>query len=121
MTIPTNSQQDHGMIVLKNDEYAQYVKQAIGQVSTITKTEDNKVFFEGRRIIEGHGFALRVNSFDIYECPRGYLLHTYMDKSPNWAIFAPTLDELLERTPDKQVARRAHGLLVQKNLVHAGH
>ena len=84
MTIPTNSQQDHGMIVFKDDEYAQYIKQAIERVSTITKTEGNKVFFEGRRIIDA-------------------------------------LDELLERAPDQQVARRAHGLLVQKNLVHSGH
>ncbi|MCB0196002.1 MAG: hypothetical protein KDJ65_28890 [Anaerolineae bacterium] len=120
MAIPTNSQQDKGMIILK-DESADAVKKAIEQVSTVINTEDNKVFFEGKRIIEGHGFALRVNSYDIYECPNGYLFHTYMDKGPNWVVTGKSIQEVLDRAPDHRVARRAHGLLIQKNLIHAGH
>ena len=120
MTIPTNSQQDQGMIVLKDDS-ADKIKQAIEKVSKILNTEDNKIFFEGKRIIEGHGFALRVNSYDIYECPSGYLLHTYMDKGPNWAVTGKSIQEALDRAPDQLVARRAHGLLIQKNLIHSGH
>lgn len=120
MTIPTNSQQGKGMIVLK-DGSANEITEAIEKVSTIINTEQNKVFFEGKRIIEGHGFALRVNSYDIYECPNGYLLHTYMDTGPNWAVTGKSIQEVLDRAPDQQVARRAHGLLIQKNLLHAGH
>ena len=71
--------------------------------------------------IEGHGFALRVNCFDIYECPDGFLLHTYMDNAPNWAVTGKTLKDMLAAAPDQSVARRAHGLLVQKNLVSVGH
>lgn len=104
-----------GFVQLEDDSAAQ-VRQAIEQVSTVTATEGNQVTFEGRRIIEGHGFALQVNCFDIFECPRGYLLHVYMDNSPNWAVTGKTLAELLNRAPDSRVVKRARGLLVQKNL-----
>jgi len=104
-----------GLIVLEDDS-AEQVKQAIQKVSKIIDIDDNQVQFEGYRIIEGHGFALRVNCFDIYECPNGYLLHTYMRKGPNWAVTGKTLEDLLAASPDQAVARRAHGLLVQKNM-----
>lgn len=104
-----------GLIELEDDS-AEQVKQAIEQVSTITSREDNYVSFEGQRIIEGHGFALRVNCYDIYECPRGYLLHVYMDKGPNWAVAGKTLAAILATAPDQSVARRAHGELVKKGL-----
>jgi hypothetical protein len=104
------------VIVLKEDS-AQQVKQAIEKVSQITATEGNEVAFEGRRIVEGHGFALRVESYDIYECPNGYLLHTYMRNSPDWAVAGKNLQEVLDSAPDQLVARRAHGLLIQKNLL----
>lgn len=120
MAIPTNSQQARGMIFLKDDS-AEAIKQAIKEVSKVIGIEDNKIFFEGKRIVEGHGFALRVNSYDLYECPDGYLLHTYMDKGPNWAVTGKTIQQVLDRAPDQQVARRAHGLLIQKNLLHADH
>jgi len=110
------ARQAKGLITLQPDT-AEQVKQAIGKVSKIVETEDNKVSFEGHRIIEGHGYALRVECFDIFECPNGYLLHTYMRNSPNWAVTGQTLDELLAAAPDQSVARRAHGLLVQKGLV----
>ena len=114
------ARQGHGVIKLE-EESAEQVKQAIEQVSRVTAIDDNLVSFEGQRIVEGHGFALQVNCYDIYNCPNGYLLHTYMDRGNNWAVTAKTLDELLARTPDQRVARRAHGLLIQKNLVSPGH
>ncbi|MEW5959941.1 MAG: hypothetical protein AB1801_19645 [Chloroflexota bacterium] len=109
-----------GLIKLEKDS-AEQVKQTIEQVSKIISSEDNQVSFEGHRIVEGHGFALRVNCYDIYECPHGYLLHTYMDKGPNWAVAGKTLAEMLAKAPDRAVARRAHGELVKKNLasIHA--
>lgn len=113
-------QQDKGIIVLETAS-ADQVKRAIEQVSKIITVEDNKVIFEGQRIVEGHGFALRVNCYDIYKCPNGYLLHTYMDKSPNWAVTGKTLDDMLAAAPDRAVARRAHGLLIQKGLISAHH
>jgi hypothetical protein len=113
-------QQDKGVIVLKHDS-AEQVKKAIEQVSKIIAIEDNKVSFEGRRIVEGHGFALRVNCYDIYKCPHGYLLHTYMDKGPNWAVAGKTIEDILTAAPDRSVARRARGLLVQKNLITDPH
>jgi hypothetical protein len=67
--------------------------------------------------VAGHGFALRVNCYDIFECPNGYLLHTYMDKGPNWAATGKTLDDMLAAAPDQTVARRAHGELVKRHLV----
>jgi hypothetical protein len=103
-----------GLIKLESDS-AEQVKQAIEAVSHIIKREGDDASFEGKRIIEGHGFALRVNSFDIYECPNGYLLHTYMDHGPNWAVAGKTLKAMLAAAPDRAVARRAEGLLVQKN------
>lgn len=105
-----------GLIILE-DNSAEQVKQAIEQVSNITAMVDNEVIFEGRRIIAGHGFALRVNCYDIYECPKGYLLHTYMDKGPNWAVAGNSLEEMLAKAPDQAVARRAHGELVKKSLI----
>ena len=109
-----------GLIVLEDDSAAQ-VKQTVEEVSKIAKVYGNQVSFEGRRIVEGHGFALRVNCFDIYECPNGFLLHTYMDNSPNWAVNGKTLEQMLAAAPDQMVARRAHGLLIQKNLISARH
>ncbi|GAB4428966.1 MAG: hypothetical protein Kow0031_09330 [Anaerolineae bacterium] len=109
-----------GIIQLEPDS-AEQVKQAIAAVSTVTASQDNQVEFEGKRIVEGHGFALQVNCFDIYECPNGYLLHTYMDTGPNWAVTGKTLKELLRKAPDQRVAKRAHGLLIQKNLIPFGH
>jgi hypothetical protein len=112
----------HGQGVIKlEDDSAEQVKQAITQVSQITASDGHEVSFTGQRIVEGHGFALEVNCFDIYHCPNGYLLHTYMDKGPNWAVAGQTLAETLSRAPDQRVARRAHGLLIQKNLVVADH
>lgn len=116
----TAARQGQGVIQLETDS-AETIKQAIEQVSKITAIEGNQVSFEGRRIVEGHGFALEVNCYDLYECPRGYLLHTYMDTGPNWAVAGKSLNETLAKAPDQRVARRAHGLLVQKNLVAAGH
>ena len=107
------------VIVLKEDS-AQLVKQVIEKVSKITSVEGNEVAFEGRRIVEGHGYALIVDSFDIFQCPNGYLLHTYMRNAPNWAVTGRTLSEMLDAAPDQTVAKRAHGLLIQKNLL-AGH
>jgi hypothetical protein len=103
-----------GLITLKADS-AEQVKQAIEKASKILAIDGNEVTFEGHRIVEGHGFALQVNCFDIYECPHGYLLHTYMDTGPNWAVAGKTLSQLLAAAPDRRVARRAHGLLIQKN------
>ena len=105
-----------GLIVLQEDS-AKQVKQAIEQVSQIIETEGNQVSFEGHRIIEGAGFALTVNCYDIYECPQGYLLHVYMDKTANWAVAGKTLPDLLAATPDPTLARRAQGELVKKGLV----
>jgi len=112
--------QGHGAIKLE-DGSAEHVRQTIEQVSKITEVDDNLVSFEGQRIVEGHGFALQVNCYDIYDCPGGYLLHTYMEQGNNWAVAATTLEELLDRAPDQRVARRAHGLLIQKNLISSGH
>lgn len=108
------------VIVLKDDS-AQQVRQVIEQVSKIVATEGNQVAFEGRRIVEGHGFAMRVDSYDIYQCPNGYLLHTYMRNAPNWAVAGKTLQQMLDAAPDQLVARRAHGLLIQKNLLSGHH
>jgi len=105
-----------GAIMLE-DETATQVKQAIERVSAITAVNGNMVSFEGRRIVEGHGFALKVNCYDIYECPRGYLLHTYMDTGPNWAAAGTTLEAMLAAAPDRAVARRAQGELIKKNLI----
>ncbi len=114
------ARQAKALIVLE-DASAKQVKQAVEIVSTITEKNDNQISFEGHRIVEGHGFALRVNCFDIYECPNGYLLHTYMNNAPNWAVTGKTLNSMLAAAPDQLVARRAYGLLVQKNLVPFGH
>jgi len=108
----------HGKGLIKlEDDSAQQVKQAIEQVSKITGIEDNQVSFEGQRLVAGHGFELRVNCYDIYKCPAGFLLHTYMDQGSNWAVAGQTLEEMLAKAPDHEVARRAHGELVKKNLV----
>jgi hypothetical protein len=114
------AQQDKGVIVLENDS-AEQVKKAIEQVSRIISIDGNQVTFEGKRIVEGHGFELRVNCYDIYHCPNGFLLHTYMDKGSNWAVTGKTLDEMLDAAPDRSVARRAYGLLIQKNLLVGHH
>lgn len=114
------ARQGKGLIKLEDDS-AQQVKQAIEEVSTITKIKDNLVSFEGQRIVAGHGFELRVNCYDIYQCPAGFLLHTYMDKGANWAVAGQTLEEMLAKAPDHEVARRAHGELIKKNLVSIHH
>ena len=114
------ARQGQGVIKLEDGSAAQ-VRQAIEQVSQITEVDGSLVSFEGQRIVEGHGFALQVNCYDIYDCPNGYLLHTYMDTGPNWAVTGQTLEEMLSRAPDPRVARRAHGLLIQKNLVASHH
>jgi len=99
------------------DESATQVKQAIEQVSTITNIDGPQVTFEGRRIVEGHGFGLDVNCYDIYECPRGFLLHTYMNNGANWAVAGKTLQAMLAAAPHQAVAKRAHGELIKKNLL----
>ena len=109
-----------GLIILEEDSSTQ-VRQAIEAVSEISDVDGDQVSFAGHRIVEGHGFALRVNCFDIFECPNGFLLHTYMDNAPNWAVSGKTLEQMLAAAPDQTVARRAHGLLIQKNLISAHH
>ncbi len=107
--------QGQGVIELE-DSSAEAVKKAVEAVSDGVSVEDNLLTFDGKRIIEGHGFALQVNSFDIYKCARGYLLHTYMDDAPNWAVSGRTVSQMLHAAPDQRVAKRAHGLMVQKGL-----
>lgn len=109
-----------GLIELESDS-ADQVKQAIQKVSTITAIEGNQVSFEGQRIVEGHGFGLDVNCYDIYACPNGFLLHTYMNNGPNWAVAGKTLPAMLDAAPNQAVAKRAHGELVKKNLVSMKH
>lgn len=109
-----------GLIILEGDSVEQ-VKQAIQKVSTIKAIDGNQVSFEGRRIVEGHGFGRDVNCYDIYECPNGYLLHTYMNTGPNWATAGKTLSAMLNAAPDMAVAKRAHGELVKKNLISMKH
>jgi hypothetical protein len=109
-----------GLIELESDS-AEQVKQAIQKVSAITAIEGGRVSFEGQRIVEGHGFGLDVNCYDIYKCPNGYLLHTYMNNGPNWAAAGKTLQEMLNASPDLAVAKRAHGELVKKNLISMKH
>ncbi len=103
------------------DDSAEQVKQAIEKVSKINALDGNQVCFEGHRIVEGHGFGLEVNCYDIYECPNGFLLHTYMNNKPNWAVSGKNLKEMLADAPDQAVARRAHGELIKKNLVPMKH
>ncbi len=109
-----------GFIQLESDS-AEQVKQAILKVSTIIGTEGNLVSFEGHRIVEGHGFGRDVNCYDIYHCPQGYLLHTYMNTGPNWASAGKTLQATLNAAPNLVVAKRAHGELIKKNLVSMKH
>ena len=104
-----------GLIELDGQSDAQ-IKEAVEQVSTITATQGNALNFEGQRIVEGHGYGLIVNCYDIYHCPNGYLMHVYMDNSPNWAISAKSISALLSAIPQKEIARRAHGELVKKGL-----
>ena len=114
------ARQGKGLIELESDS-AEQVKQAIERVSKINAIEDNQVYFEGHRIVEGHGFGRDVNCYDIYECPNGYLLHTYMNNAPNWAASGKSLHAMLDAAPDQAVAKRAHGELVKKNLVSMRH
>ncbi len=104
-----------GLIIL-DGQSDEEVKAAIEKVSRVTGIEGNELSFDGHRIVEGHGYNLTVNCFDIYECPNGYLLQVYMDDAPNWTVISNTLPKLLRATPDKAVARRAHGELVKKGL-----
>lgn len=100
---------------------ADQVKQAIEQVSKIISVENDHVEFEGRRIVEGHGFGKTVNCYDIYETPQGFLLHTYMNDAPNWAVTGKTLEDMLAAAPDRAVARRAHGELIKKHRLSIKH
>ena len=109
-----------GLIELEAASAAQ-VKQAIEQVSTIKAIQDDQVYFEGQRIVEGHGFGLAVNCYDIYQCPRGYLLHTYINHGSNWAAAGRTLEAMLAAAPDQAVAKRAHGELIKKSLISMKH
>ena len=104
-----------GLIELDGTSDTQ-IKQALERVSTIIGMSGNELNFEGQRIIEGHGYALIVNCFDIYKCPNGYFMQVYMDTGPNWAVSAKTISALLSAIPDKELARRAHGELVKKGL-----
>lgn len=104
-----------GLLILDGQADEQ-VKAAVEKVSAIKNIEGDALSFEGQRLIAGHGYNLMVNSFDIYQCPNGYLLQVYMDKAPNWAVTGPTISALLKATPDKSLARRAHGELVKKGL-----
>lgn len=110
------ARQAKGYIVLKPDS-AQQVKQAIEQVSKIISIENDQVEFEGRRIVEGHGFGQVVNCYDVYETPGGFLLHTYLNNAPNWAAAGESLEEMLGAAPDRIVARRAHGELIKKHYI----
>ncbi len=114
------ARQGIGFIELESDS-AEQVKQAVERVSRVTAREGNNLMFEGRRIVEGHGFGLAVNCYDIYECPRGYLLHVYMNAGPNWAAAGKTLKEMLAAAPNQSVAKRAYGELIKKNLVGLKH
>ena len=96
MDIIEAARQGQGLIILEDDS-AEQVKRAIEKVSKITGVDGRQVAFEG------------------------YLLHTYMDLGPNWAVAEKTLQQTLAGAPDRRVARRAHGLLVQKNLISSGH
>ena len=104
-----------GVIDLDGQSDAQ-IKQAVEKVSTVTDIDGHELNFEGQRIIEGHGYALVVNCFDIYQCPSGYLMQVYLDTGPNWAVSAKTIPALLRAVPNKELARRAHGELVKKGL-----
>lgn len=115
MNIIEAASRGEGLIILDGQANEQ-IKAAVEKVSTIKSIEGDALSFEGKRIIEGHGYNLTVNSFDIYECPSGYLLQVYMDNAPNWAVVAKSIPGLLRATPDKSLARRAHGELVKKGL-----
>ena len=97
------------------------IKKAVEKVSTINSQSNTDLNFEGKRIIEGHGYGLIVNCYDIYECPNGYLMQVYMDHGPNWAVSAKTISALLDAIPDTELARRAHGELVKKGLASIHH
>ncbi len=114
------ARQGKGLIELENDS-AEQIKHAIEKVSRIIAVTGSQVNFEGHRIVEGHGFGREVNCYDIYECPNGFLLHTYMNNKPNWAAAGKTLKEMLTFAPDQAVAKRAHGELVKKNLISMKH
>lgn len=105
-----------GLIELKDNGTADDIKAAVEKVSQIISVEDNMLTFEGERVIEGAGFALEVNCFDIYKCSKGYLLHTYMNNGENWAVSGKTVQQTLRAAPDQRVAKRAHGIMVQKGL-----
>ena len=109
-----------GLIQLQNGS-AEQVKKAVEKVSRITAREGNHISFEGHRIVEGSGFGLEVNCYDIYECPQGYLLHVYMNTGSNWVAAGKTLKDMLDAAPDQSVAKRAHGELIKKNLIGQKH
>ena len=109
------TEQQQGSIKLQPDS-ADAIRQVVQKVTQIVSEEDDTLTFIGERIIEGHGFNLEINCFDLYKCDNGYLLHTYMDHAPNWAVSGTTIKQTLYAAPDKRVAKRAHGLMVQKGL-----
>jgi N-acetylmuramic acid 6-phosphate (MurNAc-6-P) etherase len=111
----TAARTGQGFIKLQKETAGQ-VTQAIEQVSRIIEQSDDGLLFEGRRIVAGHGFALRINCYDVYECPGGFLLHTYLDKGSNWVVSATTVEAMLAAAPDRQVARRAYGELIKNGL-----
>ncbi|MEM7343235.1 MAG: hypothetical protein AAF485_03260 [Chloroflexota bacterium] len=108
-------------VINLHNESADQVKRAVEQVTTITTHDDHQITFEGKRIMEGHGYNLTVNCYDIYQCPNGFLLHVYMDDAPSWAVSNPTLIGVLRATPLQAVAQRAHGELVKKGLLSMKH
>jgi hypothetical protein len=114
------ARQAKGYIELESDS-AEQIKHTIEQVGTITSSDDKHVEFEGRRIVEGHGFGRAVNCYDIFETPNGFLLHTYINDGPNWAVAGKTLEDMLAAAPDRSVAKRAHGELVKKYMISIKH
>jgi hypothetical protein len=109
------ARQAKGLIELQ-EKSAKQIEEIVKKVSPNTSREDNLLTFEGSRIVEGHGFNLEVNCFDVYKCPEGYLLHTYMDNTQSWAVSGKTIKQMLQHAPDQRVAKRVHGILVQKGL-----
>ncbi|MDM8520741.1 hypothetical protein QUF64_11875 [Anaerolineales bacterium HSG6] len=110
------ARQGKGAIELQ-EESAEQVRKVVAEVSPETSEDGNLLIFDGKRILEGHGFNLEVNCFDVYECgENGYLLHTYMVHGSNWAVSGKTIKQMLKRAPDQRIAKRVHGIMVQKGL-----
>lgn len=110
------ARQAEGVIDLE-EASAGRVKAAIEAVSRIVDIEGDQLKFEGERIVAGHGFGERIACYDIYQCPNGFLLHTYVNGNPNWATGGQSLSQMLAAAPDVSVARRAHGELVKHGFL----